>query len=90
MPSLFAANWKMIQYDINKTKRNFEVAFSNGNREEALQYFSEMQNIFETKTCLNIASFFEKRKVESAQKKVLGEMEKQLIQKGWLKLSIED
>ena len=36
MPSLFAANWKMIQYDINKTKRNFEVAFSNGNREEAL------------------------------------------------------
>ena len=84
MATLFSANWKMIKYEIETTNRNFELALSKGEREEALQYFSEMQNIFETKTCLNIASFFEKMQVKSTQKQVLGKMEKQLIQKGWL------
>ena len=84
MANLFSANWNLVKFEISKTERDFNTAVSNDDKEEALQCFEQMQTIFETKTCINIASFFQKLKVNSLKKKVLGRMEQKLLQKGWV------
>ena len=84
MPTLWSATWKFLKSDIKVLQINFNAAVSDNKEEIALQYFEQTKELFETKTYLSIATFFEKMKVKSYQKKVIGKMEKQLIKKGWL------
>ena len=84
MPTLWSATWKLLKSDIKVLQTNYNAAVSDNKEEIALQYFEQTKELFETKTCLSIATFFEKMKVKSYQKKVIGQMEKQLIKKGWL------
>ena len=83
MANLFSANWNSLKYDIEIIKNNFVAAVHSDKKEDALQSYAEMQKLYETKTCLSIASFFQKKKVQASQKKVMGKMEKMLNKKNW-------
>jgi hypothetical protein len=83
MPSLFSASWKLKKFDVEQTYTKIEIAVEKNQKDDALQAYAEMQQIFQS-VPWSIASWFEKISAQSYQKKLLGKAQKLLLKNGWL------
>ena len=84
MPSLFSAILYTEKLNIKMAMNNLQQATKSNQQQEALKQYGELKNRFQVlSNSLSIASFFEKMKVNSLQKKVMGQADALLAEKGW-------